>query len=480
MTPTPIPSSTTTPSTQAAASLSHVEKAESTMSSMTNASSSDKTLSSDSDAKKVSTSIKITEAAKTIQFKGKTGGNAGTVNHSAEPNSISNSSLKNQSSSCKEKPSFSRHQTTKDEDKKQRKALAVSSHSSSVTSSFPSKTETSTSQLHSMTHKKQKLQDDDDDDDDDSVEEDYGEHDPTTTEGQMSLNPNISANAACTEAKREYNRRNAARARTRNKHMVGDLQEKVHSLTRCAEDLQRSNDVLQAQLEVLQSQNRDLLVSRKDSAPKVQAQPSNDIMSQLLEQLQEKREAQQQVQSITQLLNSLNGQGDSSQIPSSLQGGQQVGANLLAGMPGQGSSSHLLGTVLGKAQQQTQTFRPHPEISNPHTGLQGQSMSQLLSSFGIQGQTQTFRPQQEISNPHTRLQGQSMSQLLSSFGLQGQQQQQQQQQQQRSQPQHHVSGASHDQQHLQQLLASMPTEVLYNMLYDLSQTGNNDLNAGRM
>jgi hypothetical protein len=483
MTPTLIPSSTTMSSTQtqtqaqaqaqaqaaAAASLSssHVEKAESTMSSMTNA-STDKTLNSDSDTKQVSSSVQRAEATKTgvVHLKpGMTHPNAGAVNPStsaAEANS-KNSSLKNargseeesdESSSFEEKPSFSRHQNTKDKDKdkdkdrKKRKARAVSSHSSSGASSFPSKTKTSTSQLHSMTHKKQKLQDDggDDDDDDDSVEDgDYDERDPTTKEGQMFLNPNMTSKAACTEAKREYNRRNAARARKRNKHMVGDLQGQVHSLTRRADSLQRSNDVLQAQLEVLQSQNRDLLVSRKDSSPKVQVQPSNDIMSQLFEQLQEKSEAQEQVQSITQLLNTLNGQGSSSQILSSLQGaaGRQVGANnMLAGMsmPGQGGNSHRLSTLLGQAaQQQTQTFRPQPELTNPHIGLQG---------------------------------GQSMSQLLSSFGLQGQQQQ-------RSQPQHHVYDTSHDQQSLQQLLTSMPTEMLYNMLHDSSRTGNNDLNAGR-
>jgi hypothetical protein len=431
---TPIPSSTIMPSTQAAG-LGNVEAAESTMSSMTNT-SVDKTHNNDSDTNNVFSSIERAEAAKTVQVTGTADRNdIVNVNHSAEANS--KSSLKNhasegsdESSAFEEKPSFSRHQTTKDKDKdkKKRKALAVSGGSSSGASSF-AKTQTSTSERR----KQQKLQDDED-----SLEEDYGEHDPTTTEGQMAMNPNMTLKAACTEAKREYNRRNAARARKRNKNMVGDLQEKVHSLTRRAEDLQRSNDVLQAQLEVLQSQNRDLLVSRKDREPKVQAPPSNDILSQLLEQLQEKSEAQQQVQNITELLNSLNGQGTSSQILSSLQDGQQVGGDMLAGMQGQGSSYHLLSALWGQSQSQNQS--------------------------------QTFRPQQETSNPNTGLQGQSMAQLLSTFGLQGQQQRIQQQ---------HVSGASHDQQNLQQLLTSMPTEVLYNMLNDSSRAGNNDSFIGR-
>jgi hypothetical protein len=297
-----------------------------------------------------------------------------------------------------------------------RKPITVSSESSFGATSFA---KTSTSELH-MNHKKQKLEDDD------SVEEEDGEHDLTTPEGQLAMNPKLTSKAAATEAKREYNRRNAARARKRNKHMVGGLQEKVHSLTRRAEELQRSNDVLQAQLEVLQTQNRDLLVSRKEPEPKPQAQPSNDIMSQLLEQLQEKSEAQRQVQTITQLLNSLNGQGSSSQMLSSLQGG-----NLLANMQGQGNS-HLLSALLGQSQNQSQASH-----------------------------------QQESSSLQPGMQGQNMAQLPSNFGLQGQQQHQ------------HVSTASYDQQHLQQLLSSMPTETLYNMLHDSSRTGNNDSIAGR-
>lgn len=402
MTPNPISISTTMASTQAVG-LSHLEeKTESIMSSITNAS-------------------------------GHRSGAA--VSHSTEAKSKNPSSKKHgsegsdESSSSEELASLSRHQATKnkDKDKKKRKALALRCESSGA-SSF-GKTKTSTSELH----KKQKIQESDD-----SLEEvEDGEHDPTTAEGQMAINPNMTAKVASTEAKREYNRRNAARARKRNKHLVGDLQEKVHKLTRRAEDLERSNDVLQAQLEVLQSQNRDLLVSRKETAPsKTQVQPSNAIMSQLLEQLQGENETQQQAQTMTQLLNSLNGQGNSSQMRSSFQGGQQAGGNIFAGMQQGKGNAHVLNALLGQGQGQNQS--------------------------------QTFRPQQEISNPHAGMQGQSMSQLLSTFGLQGQQQQQRI-------PQQHVSSASHqDQQQLQQLLTSMPTEVLYNMLH-----GNNASVTGR-
>jgi hypothetical protein len=369
-------------------------------------------VANNSGSNNVSSSNKRSEAIKTAPITGMTDRN-GALNQSAEANSPkTHGSEGSDESSYEEKHSVTRHQNTKNKDKKKRKALAVSNESSSGASSFP---KTSTGEIH----KKQKIQDDD------SFEED-GEHDPTTPEGQMAMNPKLTAKAAGTEAKREYNRRNAARARKRNKHMVGGLQEKVHSLTKRTEDLQRSNDVLQAQLEVLQSQNRDLLVRRPDTETKAQVQPSssssNDIMSQLLEQLQGNSEAQQQVQTITQLLNSLNGQGSSSQLLSSLQGGQQTEGNPLAGMQGQGNSQ-LLRALLGQAQQQ---HRRQEQSTNSQTGMQGQSISHFLNTFGGQGQ-----------------------------------------QQQRSQQQ--VSGATQDQQHLQLLLSSMPPEALYNMLRESSR-----------
>jgi hypothetical protein len=321
--------------------------------------------------------------------------------------------------------------------------------SSTISASTNCTKAASTGELH-MNHKKQKLQDDD------SVEED-GEHNLTTPEGQMAMNPKLTAKAAGTEAKREYNRRNAARARKRNKHHVGGLEEKVYSLTKRTEDLQRSNDVLQAQVEVLQRQNQVLLVSRNDPEPKAQAQSSssNDIMSQFLEQLQGKSETQQG-QDISQLLNSLSAQDSSSQHYSTLQGGQQAGGNFVSGMQGQGNSQ-LLSALLNQSQAQQQ--------SNNQTGFQGQDMSQLLGTFGFQGQ-----PQQQQQHQHHQQQQQSHSmqqQQQQSHSMQQQQQQQsqsQQQSQQQQQQQQQVSGATPDQQQLQQLLSSMPPEALYDMI----------------
>jgi hypothetical protein len=407
--------------------LSYLEKAASFVAAVAN--SADKnSADKNSGSNNVSYSNKIREPIKTSQIAG-TSDRYGALNRSAEVDSLlknggsegndesSNSSFfpkdNRKSSSTTEKPSSTRHQNTKKKDKKKRKALAASSESSDGAISFG---KTSIGELH-MNPKKQKLQDDESDEED-------GEHDLTTPEGQMAMNAMLTAKAASTEAKREYNRRNAARARKRNKFMVGGLQEKIHSLTKRTEDLQRSNDVLQAQLEVLQTQNQDLLARCQDTKPKakMKSSPSNDIMSQLLEELQGKSEAQQQVQAITQLLNSLKGQGSSSELFSSLQGGQHAEGNRLVGVPDQGNSQ-LLSALLGQAQQQ---LPRQEQNTNLQTGRQGPSISQLITTFGIQGK-----------------------------------------QQQRGQQQ--VSGATQDQQHLQQLLSSLSPEPLYNMLRESSR-----------
>jgi len=86
--------------------------------------------------------------------------------------------------------------------------------------------------------------------------------DPTTTEGQLALNPNLTEAKAKVAAKREYNCCNAARARKRSKNTVVVLQERVSCLTKRTDKLSRSNDVLKTQVDVLKTQNRELMVSR--------------------------------------------------------------------------------------------------------------------------------------------------------------------------------------------------------------------------
>jgi hypothetical protein len=183
----------------------------------------------------------------------------------------------------------SRHQSTTDEEKK-RKAVFISSE---ATYSFA---KTPTDEFI----KKQKIE---------NVDAFVNDSQPdlTTQEGQMKMHPTMTAEVGATEARREYNRRNAARARKRNKLMVGDLQDSVGSLTKRVGDLQRSNDMLQTQLKVLQTHNRDILVSRRDTEKRSQVQSSNDVMLQLVQGLQRRNEAQEQMQTISHLLSAPNG-----------------------------------------------------------------------------------------------------------------------------------------------------------------------------
>jgi hypothetical protein len=88
------------------------------------------------------------------------------------------------------------------------------------------------------------------------------DHNLATVEGQLAANPGISEEEARAAAKREYHRQNAALARVRNKDMVTQLKRTVSDLTRKSADLQRANDVLRSQLEILSKQNADLVKSR--------------------------------------------------------------------------------------------------------------------------------------------------------------------------------------------------------------------------
>lgn len=64
------------------------------------------------------------------------------------------------------------------------------------------------------------------------------------------------------ETRREYNRRCAARARKRSKDLVSTLQKQVDELAKDKAELKRTNDVMKAQLELLEQQNRTLLMSQ--------------------------------------------------------------------------------------------------------------------------------------------------------------------------------------------------------------------------
>ena len=74
--------------------------------------------------------------------------------------------------------------------------------------------------------------------------------DATTAAGQLAMRPYLTEEQARREAKRESNRRNAAKARVRNKTLLVELHEKCTELTKRSEELKRENAVLRAQLEI--------------------------------------------------------------------------------------------------------------------------------------------------------------------------------------------------------------------------------------
>jgi hypothetical protein len=140
-------------------------------------------------------------------------------------------------------------------DEKQSKKKARTVISDSDSASDAANKEGNTASRGSPSLKKQKQ-------DHSSTAETGGDHDLTTVKGQMAANPTMTQAQAKAAAKREYNRQNAARARQRNKDMVRSLQKQVADLTTITTQLQRNNEVLTAQVEVLQQQNRSLLSSQ--------------------------------------------------------------------------------------------------------------------------------------------------------------------------------------------------------------------------
>jgi hypothetical protein len=84
----------------------------------------------------------------------------------------------------------------------------------------------------------------------------------TTPNGQLLLNPNLTMDEATLFAKREYNRRNAARARYRTKGLQDTLQQKVYRLAQDTEKLQKERKELEKLISDLQTQNRQLLEDR--------------------------------------------------------------------------------------------------------------------------------------------------------------------------------------------------------------------------
>jgi hypothetical protein len=92
------------------------------------------------------------------------------------------------------------------------------------------------------------------------------QHKLTTEEGQLEENPNFTREQARQAAKREYNRRNAARGRIRRKCLLSELQDKCDMMETEMEALKIENAALKAEIEdmkhVAATENREESVGR--------------------------------------------------------------------------------------------------------------------------------------------------------------------------------------------------------------------------
>lgn len=69
------------------------------------------------------------------------------------------------------------------------------------------------------------------------------------------------------EARRHYNRQCAAKARKRSKDLISKLQSQVEELTKDKAKFERSNEVMKAQLQLLEQQNRTLIANQRMQGP---------------------------------------------------------------------------------------------------------------------------------------------------------------------------------------------------------------------
>lgn len=101
----------------------------------------------------------------------------------------------------------------------------------------------------------------------------------TTPDGQLSLNPNLTMEEATLFAKREYNRRNAARARHRSKGLQDNLQQKVYHLAQETDKLNKEREKLEKLVSELQTQNRLLMENRNSYSKSTPVSSLNDTLS---------------------------------------------------------------------------------------------------------------------------------------------------------------------------------------------------------
>lgn len=74
------------------------------------------------------------------------------------------------------------------------------------------------------------------------------------------------------ESRRAYNRQCAAKARKRSKDLISHLQQQVEELSKDKASLERTNEVMQAQLQLLEQQNRTLMMNQRGPAMMAQGQ----------------------------------------------------------------------------------------------------------------------------------------------------------------------------------------------------------------
>lgn len=185
----------------------------------------------------------------------------------------------------------------------------------------------------------------------------------TTVEGQLELNPHLTIDQAKDAAKKEYNRRNAARARLRSKHHLTELQEKVAALQDRLEQITKENQHLKAELEVFR---RSHGVRQSDASNLIrQGHP------------QEQRLASMDVQSST-LLDRSTSTGQANQISALLS--QLLKESLLRGSSNNSSNNASNGAMTSQAAQYLLSQLVPPQAPSQFGGLSSSSSSSSIPS----------------------------------------------------------------------------------------------------
>lgn len=130
------------------------------------------------------------------------------------------------------------------------------------------------------------------------------------------------------EARRAYNRQCAAKARKRSKDLIAHLQQQVEQLTKDKTALERTNEVMQAQLQLLEQQNRTLMMNQRAPSAMIPGVGGNALLG----GFQGTQLAGTGALPSVSLLESLSAQG---RLASSLQGGESSQQNgiLPSGLP---------------------------------------------------------------------------------------------------------------------------------------------------